>query len=700
MFNVRHRISFRLYLAIGFAVSLTFAASLVGWFSFDRLGIAQSKVNEESIPEIVAAFAVAQHVGDLVTATDRLSVAVTLDDLDNIRGFIAEISPALQENVTLLSELEGPGVAERLERIRDYSDALILNVSGFDSNILEHYEMTEAGDALRRRLENIRLIWDDLAVDAMAEEVAYWSQVSPESGRGDLQGFLELQEAIDAVIRVLALAAVADDPAEINTLAQGFREATSLAQGRLAELEHLPTHINLTQVFTWLSSLGDGDDSAFDVWSQELTLAQQRRDLLRNNFEIASLLNGEVEALVENAQARAQAATDASALAIGVGRVLLLAISIVSLAGALMVVWLLVSSMLLRLGRISDGMRRMADGDLELPVKMDGKDEVAEMAAALEVFRMNTKEVIRLNLVEQLAQDLSERNDELAAALSNLQKAQDRLIAQEKLSALGELASGLAHEINNPLNFVNNFSIASVDLLAQLREVMEESKDGRMDREQRELAEEIMEDLSTNAERISDNGTRASRVVQALLNLGQVSASRQSISINRILDEHAWIAYWNAKVEDEDFELDLVFDCEEIDEIDVNPQDIGRLFINLVSNACYATNEKRLSLGPDSDDYTPTLRLSTRLADQHVEIRLRDNGTGIPEEAMEKIFNPFFTTKPTDQGTGLGLTICSDIVREHGGSIQIDSEPGEFTEVVVTLPAESTPDPRPGDALE
>ena len=700
LFDVRHRISFRLYFAIGFAVSLTFAASLVGWFSFDRLGIAQSKVNEESIPEIAAAFAVAQHVGDLVTATDRLSVAATLDDMGNIREFIAEISPALQEQVTFLSELEGEREAERLERIRTYSDALISGVSSFDSNILEHYETTRAGDDFRRRLEEVRLIWDPLAVSAMADEVTYWSQVSSESGRGDLEALLEVQEAIDAVVKTVALASLADDPAEIETLGQDFTEALARAQVGLGELEHLPTHGNLTQVFQWLSSFDDADDRAFDVWAQALTLAQDRSDLLGSNFEIASLLNREVETLVEDAQARAQAATDAAAQAIGVGRVLLLTISILSFAGALMVVWLLVSSMLLRLGRISARMRRMAEGDLDVPVKADGKDEVSEMAAALEVFRLNTKEAMRLNLVEQLAQDLSERNEELGTALSNLQKAQGRLIAQEKLSALGQLASGLAHEINNPLNFVNNFSVASADLLTELREVLEKDEEGRLDPEQRKLAEEIMEDLTANVDRISTNGTRASSIVQALLNLGHVSVSRQSTSMNRMLDEHAWIAYRNAKVDDEDFELNMEFDCDEIGEIEVNPQDIGRLFVNLVSNACYATNEKRLSLGQESVDYTPTLRLSTRRVDDQVQIRLRDNGTGIPQDVRDKIFDPFFTTKPTDQGTGLGLTICSDIVREHGGFIEIDSEPGEFTEVVIALPIEPIPAPGPDDSVE
>ncbi len=695
LLDLRHKISFRLYFAIGFAVSLTFAASLIGWFTFDRLGIAQAKVNEESIPEIAAAFSVAQHTGDLVSATDRLSVAATLDDVASIRKFIGEISPSLQDRVTFLSQMGGRGIeeAERLERIRIYSDTLISGVAEFDNNILEHYELTGIGSDLRRRLEDVRVVWDQLSVEAMRSEVKYWSQVSRESGRGDLEGLLKLQDAMDTVMQSLALAAVADHATEIEPLIQDFGEASTSVENELAKLEHLPSHANLVQVFAWLYSLGNEKNNGFEVWARELTLAEQRRNLLKINFEVAALLNSDVETLVDDAQARAQAAADTSAQTIGVGRVLLLATSVVSLAGALMVIWLLVSSMLLRLGHILERMRRMAGGELEVPVEAEGKDEVAEMAAALEVFRANAMEAIRLNLVEELAQYLRERNEELAEALENLQKAQDRLIAQEKLSALGELAAGLAHEINNPLNFVNNFSDSSADLLTELRATLEESKEGRLDEEQHTLVEEIMDDLAANMERINNNGVQASRIVQALLNLGQTSVARQVSDINGILNEHAQIAYRNASLAHEDFHLDLVFDCEGIDDLEVNPQDIGRLFINLVNNACYATNEKRQSQGSDREDYVPTLWLSTRLVGQQVEIRLRDNGVGIPKEAMDKIFNPFFTTKPTDQGVGLGLTICNDIIREHGGSIEVASEPGEFTEVLVTLPVEPPPVP-------
>ena len=690
LFNLRHGISFRLYMAIGFAVSLTFAASLVGWFSLDRVGIAQSRVNDESVPEIAAAFAVAQYAGDLVTATDRLSVAATTQDLASIREYIGGISPALSEQVAFLgdSSVAAESDAERLMRIRANSDSLVSGVSEFEDKLLEYFELAGEGAALRRRLADTQSNWRRIEISTLDDEVAFSAEELPEGDTGNLPLLVQLHEDVGVVELSLARAAVAVDAGEIEQFRQSYLESASRAEQGLADLSHLPSHSNLSRVIGGFSSLGSEDRSAFDVWAQELLLAEQRLQLLGANYQIALLLIADVEVLVREAQARVQAATDASAEAIGLGRVLLLTISMVSLVGASLVAWLLVSSLIRRLGYMSVRMRRMAGGDLEEPVEAIGQDEVAEMAAALEGFRHNALEAIRLNLVEELATYLQERNEDLAEALANLRKAQDRLIAQEKLSALGELVAGLAHEINNPLNFVNNFSGASADLLTEVREVLSESKNGQLTNEQRGLVEEIIGDLVDNMERIGANGSRASNIVQAMLTMGRETVARQPSNINRLLDEHVQVSYQNARSADEDFQLDLQFDCEEMDQIEVNPRDIGRVVLNMVNNACYATDEKRRSLAEVGADYVPTLWISTRRVDGQVEIRLRDNGTGIPPDVIDRIFNPFFTTKPTDRGTGLGLTICNDVVREHGGAIEVTSEPGEFTEMLLTLPVE------------
>ena len=259
---------------------------------------------------------------------------------------------------------------------------------------------------------------------------------------------------------------------------------------------------------------------------------------------------------------------------------------------------------------------------------------------------------------------------------------------REKLAALGELTAGVAHEIRNPLNFVKNFSEGSVELIDELREVMEEGTD-TLTKEQRQLIEDVLTDLSDNLTRIRSHGDRADRIVHDMLMMGRGSGELQATDINRLIDEHARLAYHSARATDPNFQLDLQQDFDpNVGELDVVPQDLGRVFLNMVSNACYATNQKRRAAieAGDEASYSPTLLLSTQRDDDQIEIRVRDNGSGIPSDAIDKIFNPFFTTKPTDQGTGLGLAISNDIVRQHGGSVRVETEPGEFTEMIVQIP--------------
>ena len=309
------------------------------------------------------------------------------------------------------------------------------------------------------------------------------------------------------------------------------------------------------------------------------------------------------------------------------------------------------------------------------------------MAAALEVFRRHALEVQRLNLVEKLAEELQSKNEELEKVLDDLRVAQDQIVMREKLASLGELTAGVAHEIKNPLNFVKNFSESSEELMEELVEVLDESP-GALSEEQRELVDEICQDLTDNMGRILQHGNRADRIVHDMLMMGRGSGERQSIEINNLLDEHARLAYHSARATDADFNLTIETDFDpNVGQIEAVPQDLGRVFLNMVGNACYATDEKRRAIeADDGETFFPTLSLSTRRMDDRIEVSIRDNGNGIPPEVVDKIFNPFFTTKPTDKGTGLGLALSNDIVREHGGNIRVVSEPGEFTEMIVELP--------------
>ena len=275
----------------------------------------------------------------------------------------------------------------------------------------------------------------------------------------------------------------------------------------------------------------------------------------------------------------------------------------------------------------------MAGGDLEARVEIGGRDEVADMAAALEVFRRHALEVQRLNLVERLAQELQGKNEQLEKAFEDLGRAQDQIVMREKLAALGELTAGVAHEIRNPLNFVKNFSEASEELIVELKEVLEEGGD-KLDEEQRSLLAEITGDLVDNLGRIRSHGDRANRIVHDMLMMGRHSSEVLKVDINALLEEYARLAYHSARATDPEFQLDMQYDLDpHMGELEVIPQDLGRVFLNMVANACDATDEKRragAAHGEDGNPYVPTLRISSeRTADgaaaahHHVDSRPR-----------------------------------------------------------------------------
>ena len=691
LFGFRHKISFRLYLAIGLAVALTFAASLVGWFSLNEVDRSQARVNDESVPEIVAAFAIAQYTGDLVTATDRLGAATTPEELAQVREYIENLSPNLMEQVRFLSQSKGATASdvELLGRIEAESVSLLESVSAFERTLLESSALAVESTNLRYQLADAREIWHAVEAATLGDELEYLVS-TPQQQPDELRSLLHVSDDINAAELALSNASIATDVSSIESHRGSFERAFASAELRIAELAHLPAHGNLSRALASFATLGVEVNGIFDIRQRELQVTQESDRLWNVSYQRALSLIDDVNTLVASAQVRSQDAADASNETIGLARVLLLGISIVSLAVALLVAWLLVSTMLRRLSRISGRMRLMSKGDLEDPVVAEGKDEVAEMASALEVFRHYALEAIRLDLVEKLAKDLQKRNTELAEAVETLEKAKDRLVAQEKLTGLAELVAGLAHEINNPLNFVNNYSEASSDLLEDIRQTLSEGTDGNLDEDQQEEIAEILDDLSGNMERIINNGERVSGIVQSMLTLGRESMTHQPTNINALVNEYAQIAHQQAQASDDSFRLTLEFERGEINQIMLNPRDIGRVILNVVDNACYATDEKRRKLAEPAsggEAYEPTLLLTTRRIGDRVELRLRDNGTGIQPDTMEQLFNPFFTTKPTGQGIGLGLTICHDIVQEHSGAMDVTSELGEFTEVLISLPA-------------
>jgi signal transduction histidine kinase len=287
----------------------------------------------------------------------------------------------------------------------------------------------------------------------------------------------------------------------------------------------------------------------------------------------------------------------------------------------------------------------------------------------------------------RLFEEVQARTRELATSLDDLKTAQDRLVQTEKLASLGQLTAGIAHEIKNPLNFVNNFSAISAELTDELNDVLVQE---RLTDKGRRDVDQLTGLLKENLDKVVQHGKRADSIVKnMLLHSREGSGERRSADINALVRESLNLAYHGARAEKPDFNITLKHDLDPAAGVlDVYPQEITRALLNLISNGFYAATRRKAEQSDET--FEPILRAATRNLGNTVEIRIRDNGGGITPEIREKMFNPFFTTKPTGEGTGLGLSMTHDIiVKQHGGRIDVETEPGVFTEFVITLPRDN-----------
>ena len=295
------------------------------------------------------------------------------------------------------------------------------------------------------------------------------------------------------------------------------------------------------------------------------------------------------------------------------------------------------------------------------------------------MYRTNKQQKKANHLLHRQKEEINLQRDKAEKALTELKSTQAQLIQKEKLASLGELTAGIAHEIQNPLNFVNNFSELSVELVEELKVERLKAKEQRDE----ELENDLLNDLSQNQEKINHHGKRASSIVKGMLEHSKASSGkREPTDINQLADEYLRLAYHGLKAKNKDFNCELVTEFNpNLPQIEVIPQDIGRVLLNLINNAFYAIKGVA----------NPTVALSTEISDNQIIIKLKDNGTGIPAAILPKIFQPFFTTKPTGEGTGLGLSLAYDIVTKgHGGTMEVETQEGEGTTFIVKLPIQNS----------
>lgn len=298
---------------------------------------------------------------------------------------------------------------------------------------------------------------------------------------------------------------------------------------------------------------------------------------------------------------------------------------------------------------------------------------------------MGTLEENKENNQAEQIQLIADLNQTINNQAEEIRILKEKFTLSDKLAFIGQLSAGILHEIKNPLNFVNNFSRLSLDMITELNENIDLIKD-KIDKKILNDFIDISKTIQGNIQKVLDNGSRAERIVFGMLAQARENKIIEFVpaDVNQMVDEYTKLAYQGIRGENKEFNLSLKFNLDpDVGKVNIVPQDFSRVIINIVNNGCFALNEKK----KNQKDFVPEMVISTKKYDKELELKIRDNGTGMPQQVIDKIFKPFFTTKPIGQGTGLGLSMCFDIITNvHKGKINVTSENGEFTEFIITVP--------------
>ena len=686
----------QIYLGLFGSVALVSIASFVAYYFLDEIVDYQSRLAVQSIPNLSRAVEVARQSATLVNGAVRMVSATSLDEHEAVSGQV------LREREELLGVVEELSAGTALDsqvqalesRLRSFGTLLeeVYQSSGRRLVIERSLEQLseELGNVNRRIERAVVAAIDDqgfFLVEGMRNLDDTAQPLSQRDWNGELAHYrdlIEVSQQANLAGLHMGETLLLTDRDLLGPLEERFQSAGYNLQRVVRRLEmHMPIE-GLTRDTARLVEIGESPQGVFALRRETLARLRQEREALAAGREASAELLNDMERLVEEVNIDAVTVNAQSQSAAATGILVLVLLTLLSVAGAVLIGWLFVGRYLVRrLVGLAGSMRDMAGGDLEAPVTVSGNDEVTDMANALEVFRRYALEVQRLNLVEKLAQELDGKNKDLEHALERLHRAQEQIVAEEKLASLGQLTAGVAHEIKNPLNFVNNFTEVSVELIDEIGEILEESE--HRDAGTIEEINEILGDLRVNLGKVQEHSSRADGIVQSMLEHSRAEAGNwRETDLNALLKQYRDLAYHAMRAENTDFNLKMQENLDgSIGMLEVVPQDLSRAFLNILTNACQAIDEKRQSL---DGDYEPELEIGSRRLDDGFEFWVRDNGPGIPEDLKQRMFEPFVTTKDTGKGTGLGLSLTADIVTRHGGSIDVESKLGEFAKICIRLP--------------
>ena len=699
LWDSRNTISTRLVFFILGASLLTLLVSGGALIFFAYQGGKLEQVSNQDVPRLISAFefakegtALAATLTQLQTSTPRTFNAV-LEEVQQVTG-------AYDRTVEQLPQLEGD--TARTTELELVGETLKAHISTMTTIVQRRFQLQGEIEQIRREQEtlgrDVRTILGPLIDDQLffamtgLRSLEQEGQVARTTDVAEFEIYRYLREIESAVESSAELLNGAFSEPDVDLLIPQLEafEANHARFDRYSKL--LPTSDAVAELLPLtrrLFQLGVGEGGGFAIREEVLRLQQSETNLINTSRELINALYEEGEDMVMLTSDITKEATEEVSAANTFALILLFILNVLCITGAIFITRTYVLKRLVhRVEELANKMFTMAEGNLNVEIPAEGNDEITEMAKALEVFRQNSLEALRLNEVERLNEQLSKTNDQLEQTNVELKTAQNQIVMREKLAAMGELTAGVAHEIKNPLNFVMNFADSSSELLEELFEEIDLPEEKR----DKEIIEELRGDLVSNFERIQQHGDRANSIVRDMLAMGRESSEWAPTNVNRLLSEHANLAFHSARAANTEFQMTIVEELDEnLPEISAIPPDLGRVFLNMFMNSCHAVEQRRKS---ESEDYQPTLTVRSQQKDQSIEIQIEDNGTGIERDEIEKIFQPFFTTKPTDEGTGLGLALAADIVRAHGGLVAVDSEVNQFTRMTMTLPIEQRTEPQ------
>ncbi|MBE8221164.1 MAG: HAMP domain-containing protein [Bdellovibrionales bacterium] len=718
---IKWTIGVQMYFGLFIFVGLIFIASFLGWKSLIEMNGIQRAITEERIPELSLAIKIGQESAALTEVAPRLFSSQTEKEINKTKIIINKSSNGLSDILNKLKQTTHNSKKGTVGNIQILSQSLLENLKNLersvsntliwkkDLNILLSKvtkESREVGRILISAIDN-QTFFLHTGFKTLKQKKAVPVNIrsNPES-ISYYRGLLSLDTQSNILSNLLLQVSQLSKADLIQPIKERFRAALRNSQHALKFLSNHNLYKKISEKIYFLDQSGFGkknsksfdikDQGVFKLLSKIFQEQKQQKKYLEKNRHFVTLLSKQTGILITSIELDGHNISKVFEKTIYNNQNQLLILNIITIFLALLIGILFVKKYLIgRIKTLSKTMLTMSNGDLKIPLVVSGSDEIADMAKSLEVFRKYAIEAQRINLVEKLAKEIQEKNDQLEDIIKKLKNAQKQMVMQEKLASLGGLVAGVAHEIKNPLNFINNFSLLSKDIIKELVEELK-SIESTLEKEKISFINLLMKDLGENLEKIYSHGQRTDKIVTGMLqhSSGQsANDKKEDIDLHPFLDRSINLAYKGKVVVNSGFDVEFKKDYEDnLGKIKIYPQDISRVILNLVGNSCDAIEDKiqKFSTEEEKNNYKPIIEIKTRLINKgdknFIEISIKDNGPGISKEIQQKVFDPFFTTKPTDKGTGLGLSLSNDIMQKHSGTMTLESKLGEFTKFILKLP--------------